>query len=42
MGMGGFPIGTQGSVLSLMSGDLTQQLLHILTMKRGIKLTNFL
>ena len=41
MGMGGFPIGTQGSVLSLMSGGFDSTVASYLTMKRGIK-THFI
>ena len=40
MGMGGFPLGTQGTVLSLMSGGFDSTVASYLTMKRGIK-TNF-
>ncbi|OQX50305.1 MAG: tRNA 4-thiouridine(8) synthase ThiI [Epsilonproteobacteria bacterium 4484_20] len=41
MGLGGFPIGTQGDVLSLMSGGFDSTVASYLTMKRGIK-THFL
>ena len=41
MGMGGFPIGTQGSVISLMSGGFDSTVASYLTMKRGIK-THFI
>jgi thiamine biosynthesis protein ThiI len=41
MGMGGFPIGTQGSILSLMSGGFDSTVASYLTMKRGIK-THFI
>ena len=40
VGMGGFPLGTQGSILSLMSGGFDSTVASYLTMKRGIK-TNF-
>ena len=40
-GMGGFPIGTQGSILSLMSGGFDSTVASYLTMKRGIK-THFI
>ena len=36
-GMGGFPIGTQGDILSLMSGGFDSTVASYLTMKRGIK-----
>lgn len=36
-GLGGFPIGTQGDVLSLMSGGFDSTVASYLTMKRGIK-----
>ncbi|RXJ86723.1 tRNA uracil 4-sulfurtransferase ThiI [Arcobacter sp. CECT 8985] len=36
-GLGGFPIGTQGSVLSLMSGGFDSTVASYLTMKRGVK-----
>lgn len=41
LGMSGFPIGTQGSVLSLMSGGFDSTVASYLTMKRGIK-THFI
>ena len=41
MGMGGFPIGSQGSILSLMSGGFDSTVASYLTMKRGIK-THFI
>jgi tRNA uracil 4-sulfurtransferase len=41
LGMGGFPIGTQGSILSLMSGGFDSTVASYLTMKRGIK-THFI
>ncbi|WP_084722031.1 tRNA uracil 4-sulfurtransferase ThiI [Sulfurovum lithotrophicum] len=41
MGLGGFPIGTQGDVLSLMSGGFDSTVASYLTMKRGIK-THFI
>ena len=41
MGMGGFPIGTQGSILSLMSGGFDSTVASFLAMKRGIK-THFI
>ncbi len=37
MGLSGFPIGTQGDVLSLMSGGFDSTVASYLTMKRGIK-----
>jgi thiamine biosynthesis protein ThiI len=40
-GLGGFPIGTQGDVLSLMSGGFDSTVASYLTMKRGIK-THFI
>jgi thiamine biosynthesis protein ThiI len=40
-GMGGFPLGTQGDILSLMSGGFDSTVASYLTMKRGIK-THFL
>lgn len=40
-GLGGFPIGTQGDILSLMSGGFDSTVASYLTMKRGIK-THFL
>jgi len=36
-GLSGFPIGTQGDVLSLMSGGFDSTIASYLTMKRGIK-----
>ncbi len=36
-GLAGFPIGTQGDVLSLMSGGFDSTVASFLTMKRGIK-----
>ncbi len=39
-GLGGFPIGTQGAILSLMSGGFDSTVASYLTMSRGIK-TNF-
>lgn len=41
MGLGGFPIGTQGSVISLMSGGFDSTVASYLSMKRGIK-THFI
>ena len=41
VGMGGFPLGTQGDVLSLMSGGFDSTVASYLTMKRGIK-THFI
>jgi len=41
IGLGGFPIGTQGDVLSLMSGGFDSTVASYLTMKRGIK-THFI
>lgn len=41
MGLRGFPIGTQGSILSLMSGGFDSTVASYLTMKRGIK-THFI
>ena len=41
MGLGGFPIGCQGSILSLMSGGFDSTVASYLTMKRGIK-THFI
>lgn len=35
--LGGFPLGTQGSVLSLMSGGFDSTVASYLTMKRGLK-----
>ncbi len=40
-GLGGFPIGTQGSILSLMSGGFDSSVASYLTMKRGLK-THFI
>lgn len=40
-GLGGFPIGTQGTILSLMSGGFDSTVASYLTMSRGIK-TNFI
>jgi tRNA uracil 4-sulfurtransferase len=40
-GMGGFPIGTQSEILSLMSGGFDSTVASYLTMKRGIK-THFI
>ncbi|WP_309497615.1 tRNA uracil 4-sulfurtransferase ThiI [Sulfurovum sp.] len=40
-GLAGFPIGTQGDVLSLMSGGFDSTVASYLTMKRGIK-THFI
>ncbi|RUM75841.1 MAG: tRNA 4-thiouridine(8) synthase ThiI, partial [Sulfurovum sp.] len=37
MGLGGFPIGTQGDVLSLMSGGFDSTVASYLTMRRGLK-----
>jgi thiamine biosynthesis protein ThiI len=36
-GLGGFPIGTQGEVLSLMSGGFDSTVASFLSMKRGLK-----
>ncbi len=36
-GLGGFPLGTQGEVLSLMSGGFDSTVASYLTMKRGLK-----
>ena len=36
-GLGGFPLGTQGDILSLMSGGFDSTVASYLTMKRGIK-----
>lgn len=41
MGLGGYPIGTQGDILSLMSGGFDSTVASYLTMKRGIK-THFI
>ena len=40
-GLGGFPLGTQGSILSLMSGGFDSTVASYLTMKRGVK-THFI
>ena len=40
-GLGGFPIGTQGDILSLMSGGFDSTVASYLTMKRGMK-THFI
>ncbi len=40
-GLGGFPMGTQGELLSLMSGGFDSTVASYLTMKRGIK-THFI
>lgn len=40
-GLGGFPLGTQGDILSLMSGGFDSTIASYLTMKRGIK-THFI
>jgi len=40
-GLAGFPIGTQGDILSLMSGGFDSTIASYLTMKRGIK-THFI
>ena len=40
-GLGGFPIGTQGDILSLMSGGFDSTVASYLTMKRGLK-THFI
>ena len=40
-GLAGFPIGTQGSILSLMSGGFDSTVASYLTMKRGLK-THFI
>lgn len=40
-GLGGYPIGTQGEILSLMSGGFDSTVASYLTMKRGIK-THFI
>jgi len=37
IGLGGYPIGTQGDVLSLMSGGFDSTVASYLTMKRGLK-----
>jgi len=41
VGLGGFPIGTQGDILSLMSGGFDSTIASYLTMKRGMK-THFI
>jgi len=41
IGLGGFPIGTQGDILSLMSGGFDSTIASYLTMKRGMK-THFI
>lgn len=41
LGLGGYPIGTQGDVLSLMSGGFDSTVASYLTMKRGLK-THFI
>jgi thiamine biosynthesis protein ThiI len=41
VGLGGFPMGTQGELLSLMSGGFDSTVASYLTMKRGIK-THFI
>lgn len=41
IGFGGFPLGTQGEILSLMSGGFDSTVASYLTIKRGIK-THFL
>jgi thiamine biosynthesis protein ThiI len=41
MGLGGYPIGTQGDILSLMSGGFDSTVASYLTMKRGLK-THFI
>lgn len=40
-GLGGFPLGTQGDILSLMSGGFDSTVASYLTMKRGVK-THFI
>jgi thiamine biosynthesis protein ThiI len=40
-GLGGYPLGTQGDILSLMSGGFDSTVASYLTMKRGIK-THFI
>lgn len=37
MGLGGYPLGTQGELLSLMSGGFDSTVASYLTMKRGLK-----
>ncbi len=41
VGLGGFPLGTQGELLSLMSGGFDSTVASYLTMKRGLK-THFI
>ena len=41
IGLGGFPLGTQGDILSLMSGGFDSTIASYLTMKRGMK-THFI
>jgi len=41
VGLGGFPLGTQGDILSLMSGGFDSTIASYLTMKRGMK-THFI
>ena len=41
IGLGGYPIGTQGDILSLMSGGFDSTVASYLTMKRGLK-THFI
>lgn len=41
MGLAGFPLGTQGDILSLMSGGFDSTIASYLTMKRGMK-THFI
>ncbi len=41
VGLGGFPMGTQGELLSLMSGGFDSTVASYLTMKRGVK-THFI
>jgi len=41
IGLGGFPLGTQGDILSLMSGGFDSTIASYLTMKRGLK-THFI
>merc|ERR1711879_1003951 len=40
-GLGGFPLGSQGEILSLMSGGFDSTVASYLTMKRGVK-THFI
>ena len=40
-GLAGFPIGTQGAILSLMSGGFDSTVASYMTMKRGLK-THFI